>query len=220
MSGFGLDDATKAAALALLGTIVKKPFERIGEIIDTRMSYWQFRNMYAVGERSRDFLAKKGMDIADLPPKLREVVPILESAKNENDPTLQEMWASLLAASLDPDVSEAVLPFNELLRSITPFEARVLAVLGPSGTGLIDFLTPDDEYSVQVEKLAGILSIDAKTTGLALRHLEHLGLILTPETETLSSYLTYKGDGPKAFITGSEVGRAFLQRCTYMADNA
>ncbi len=133
------------------------------------MSYWQFRNMYAVGERGRDFLAKKGMDIADLPPKLREIIPILESAKNEDDPTLQEMWASLLAASLDPNNPESTIQYHELLRMVSPFDAKLLNLLGPANSTVFKRLTPDDNHELQVRVLAEFLKAEDTTVTLSLQ---------------------------------------------------
>lgn len=225
MSELGLDEATKTAALVLLTAIVKKPFERVGEIINTRMSYWQFRNMYVVGERSRDFLSRKGVDIADLPPKLREVVPILESAKNEDDPTLQEMWASLLTTVLDPDAPESALPYHEILKSISPLEARLLSDFSVVVNALGSESFADRSYEGQTKRLSQTLNIELQLVVLALEHLKHLGLVLFPEPEgydavvTLRSIKGIPNDRIK-FIRLSELGRAFLQRCTYIADNA
>lgn len=178
-----------------LNYVAKTPLERLGQIIDARMSYWHFTNMLTTAEKVQAKLKAKGLKPEQLDPKLREVVPMLEAAKNEDDSTLQEMWVSLLASSLDPSIPEAVLLFHELLKSITPFEAKLLAVFGFSGTEHMDFLTPEDRYNLQVEKLANMLSADAKMTKLALRHLDHQGLVLLPEAESIESVSTVMGPG-------------------------
>jgi hypothetical protein len=175
MSQTGLDQATETALLGMLALILKKPFERVGEIVDTRMSLWQFRNMVAVGERAKKDLTTRGLRIEDLPPKLREVVPILEHAKNEDDETLQSMWAALLASSFDPNEPDFQIPFAQLLASLSPLQGRILEVLFFDGDAIAEQEIAEEDRLVAllVEKL-GVTNDDIN---LSIKHLSHIGLI-------------------------------------------
>lgn len=203
-----------------LNYVAKTPLERLGQIIDARMSYWHFTNLLTTAEKVRAKLEAKGLRPEQLDPKLREIVPMLEAAKNEDDTSLQDMWVSLLAASLDPASPEAVLPYQEILKSIFPLEAKVLSNLDPIINTLRSESFADYSYQGQVERVPEALVMNVETTVLALRHLEHLGLILSADPEASGNVvtvrsLTGRGAALDNFLRLSRVGRAFLQRCTY-----
>lgn len=70
-------------------------------------------------------LQELGLDPKPVPPRV--FVPLLESASIENDGGLQQKWAGLLATAADPRRDDPLSPcFVEILRQISPFEARLL----------------------------------------------------------------------------------------------
>jgi hypothetical protein len=197
-----------------LNYVAKTPLERLGHIIDARMSYWHFTNLLATAEKVQAKLEAKGLSPEQLDPKLREIVPMLESAKNEDNPTLQEMWVSLLAASLDPDIPDSTLQYHELLKLISPLDANLLNLLGLGVSTMFDRLTPNDNYDSQVEVLAELSNADNAAVTLSLQHLAHLGLVLWPGSE--APYLML--ERASEFISLSRVGESLLQRCAYVPD--
>ena len=57
-------------------------------------------------------------------------VPVLEAASLQDDETLQERWANLLANAADPEHRTSVLPsFSPILSELTSPQARLLSVL-------------------------------------------------------------------------------------------
>jgi hypothetical protein len=70
-------------------------------------------------------LAEAGIEPRPVPPKL--FLPILESASLEQDESLQERWAALLANAALPGRQPAVsAAFAEILKELSPSEVRLL----------------------------------------------------------------------------------------------
>jgi hypothetical protein len=95
---------------------------------------------------------------------------------------------------------------------VSPFDAKLLNLLGPANSTVFKRLTPDDNHELQVRVLAEFLKAEDTTVTLSLQHLEHLGLILWPGSE--APYLMLKS--AQEFISLSQLGISLLQRCTYL----
>jgi hypothetical protein len=62
-----------------------------------------------------------------IPIPLRSAIPMLEAASLEEDVTLQDIWAQLIANSMDPTLSQKVHPgYIEIVKQICPDEAVIL----------------------------------------------------------------------------------------------
>lgn len=77
--------------------------------------------------------AQAKLDEAGLKPEERNAIalklglPIIEKASLEEDPTLQELWANLLANALNPEHSEKVKRiFIDIIQNLSPFDALIL----------------------------------------------------------------------------------------------
>lgn len=79
-----------------------------------------------VGIKAASYLAAVGREPQPVEPKL--LLPLVQAAALEADPTLAEKWAALLANAADPAQKSPVLPgFAEVLRQLTPTDAIILA---------------------------------------------------------------------------------------------
>lgn len=77
--------------------------------------------------------AQAKLDKAGLKPEERNAIslklglPIIEKSSLEEDPTLQELWANLLANALNPARSEKVRSiFVDIIHNLSPFDALIL----------------------------------------------------------------------------------------------
>jgi hypothetical protein len=100
--------------------------EELGLYFGERVRAFRERNLRTIVDRSVGQLEATGRPIGAVPPRL--LLPILESASLENNPTLQEMWSGLLASASDQ--ADKMSPsYVETLRALTPIEARSMKVL-------------------------------------------------------------------------------------------
>lgn len=86
------------------------------------------KNLISVIKRVQNIL-----DEAGLKPEERKAIslklglPIIENASLEEDPSLQELWANLLANALNPDHQEqARTVFIDIIKDLTAFDVLIL----------------------------------------------------------------------------------------------
>ena len=114
-----LTNLAVATGGAFLGKFVGPAAEAIGK------AAWD--QAQQLGAKATAYLAAVGREPQPVEPKL--LLPLVQAASLETDPTLAEKWAALLANAADPAQRVAVQPgFAEVLRQLTPTDARVLDI--------------------------------------------------------------------------------------------
>ena len=117
--------------------------------------------------------AQKILDEAGLKPEERNAVslklglPIIEKASLEEDPTLQELWANLLANALNPNHSDKVRSiFIDIIQSLSAFDVLILNAFHISRHPLItrprnvvQVYTKEGYKSYPYEKIDASLSV-------------------------------------------------------------
>lgn len=102
---------------AFLGKFVGPAAEAIGK------AAWE--QAQQLGVKATAYLAAVGREPQPVEPKL--LLPLVQAASLETDPTLAEKWAALLANAADPAQKVQVQPgFAEVLRQLTPMDAAIL----------------------------------------------------------------------------------------------
>jgi len=97
--------------------------EEIGLLMADTIKVYRVKNWLKVAEKTQALLGKAKLPPTAVPPRL--FLPILEAASLENDESLQELWAGLLASASQE--SDSLSPsFIETLKQLTPAEAKVL----------------------------------------------------------------------------------------------
>ncbi|WP_051927658.1 hypothetical protein [Ruegeria halocynthiae] len=93
-----------------------------GGLIGDRIREWRTRNLIHTTARTAEFLKEKGISLEDakaLP--MGDIYRIFEGASKEEEPSVQDMWAKLLASSLDmknSDLNKAIYPVLEQFSGI------------------------------------------------------------------------------------------------------
>jgi hypothetical protein len=129
---------------------------------------------------------------------------ILEGAAMEDDASMQERWACLLANALTDGSARVTRAFPELLRRLEPSEAKALDALA----GRVDFsLSPEEQEFKDVEvEPTGI-------DGIGLDSLVALGLMrYTREMPTTLGRIGDRGI-TVAGVSLTNLGWAFVQAC-------
>jgi hypothetical protein len=115
----------KSGALEKLADLVHKlagPMsEEVGLMLGDKVRAYRYRNWTQTVQKTERLLRDAGLPANAVPPRL--FLPIMEGCSVEDNETLQDMWAGLLASASQG--ADAVSPsFVETLKHLTPDEAR------------------------------------------------------------------------------------------------
>jgi hypothetical protein len=124
-TGTALDLVGKAGSYVkwTLGTV---PADLVGILGGDWLSQVRIRNLAWYKQRTEEIIRERGVPETEaVSPSL--AVPLLRAAMDESRPQLQELWASLLAAAVDPRRSILVRQsFIETVSKFDPLDASVL----------------------------------------------------------------------------------------------
>jgi len=113
-------------AKPFLAKILGPSVDEIGEIGRDYIKGRRAKNAERTLTDADKLLAAAGREPQAVP--LDVAVPLLEAASLQEEPSMAEKWAALLANAADPAQRVAVQPgFAEVLRQLTPTDAQVLA---------------------------------------------------------------------------------------------
>lgn len=168
---------TEAVARAFdwLDLAVKPPLKEVGLLIADKVRYWRYKNQLNIVLKARAMHEEKGISPRHIPIKV--LASLLDYSSLEEDPDLQNMWANLLANSLDPSFEASYHAiFVSLLNELTPQDVRILDSLVA--------LSTDDKYGLiaeqsyfECEEIEENLGEYLDLVGVSLCNLERLKLI-------------------------------------------
>jgi hypothetical protein len=95
----------------------------VGEILADRTKVYRAKNWISCQEKIKQMLDEAHEVPQEIP--ARQFLPMLESASLEDDETLQEMWAALIASASLADVGTPSV-YITLLKDLSPVEAQTL----------------------------------------------------------------------------------------------
>ena len=129
-------------------------------------------NRLRIAEKAKRKLDDAGIEPKPIAPEI--LIPMLEVCGNIESQTLSDMFASLLAASLNPDEHEKVHPsFAQMLSELSPFDAAIFSRL-MSSTEQIRFESSADELSILHLARLGLVTRDIDSM-----EMPHLATLLT-----------------------------------------
>lgn len=116
-------------AMSLLGRVFGPAADEVGEHLRLKVRGFLERNRNATLNRAATMIAEAGGVVREIP--LRLSLPIIEGASLEEEPTLRERWAALLANASSARTGETIPPvFADILGNLSVEAARCLDLLG------------------------------------------------------------------------------------------
>jgi hypothetical protein len=157
----------------ILGPASKETGEWLGDFVRSTRGLWGLKNALATLDKVQAIFKRRAIEGKPIPIPLRQAIPILEAIAQEDEASIQEMWATLIANATDPekrvDIKRA---YTGILSAIDPLEADILRALVP-------FIENADRAKVGEEittdTLASQLEVRVEQLELALHHLTSLG---------------------------------------------
>ncbi len=188
--------------------------EEGGGLIKDKVEFWRFKSKIELLMKTKSFLEEKGIDPRLVLPKT--LIPILESGSLENDPTLSDMWANLLASYATGNLEIQSYPF--LLRELSPMEVSLLSSLYSarkrSALKGRDLVT----HGVTSKSICGGLGISEERYGVMVDNLFRLNLV-----QPVGATGALVGEHPISIKTNeiiylTDLGFDFVKVCTEFSD--
>lgn len=99
--------------------------EEMGLLVSDHVRAYRVQNQVTILNRAREFLTEAGLEPSSVP--LRTLAPLLEGASLEEEETLRDMWAGLVANAATEDGVRRVPPaFPEIMRQLSPLDGLIL----------------------------------------------------------------------------------------------
>ncbi|MEL6107616.1 MAG: DUF2806 domain-containing protein [Planctomycetota bacterium] len=141
------EDATGAftklaeQACSLVESLLGTPFRVGGDLLSDQLRAWQWSNRVRIMKRAKEKLPESHR-IQSVPPGF--LLPFLDGAGNIDDPLLQELWAQLLAGSLQGEGSRHPM-FMTTLRQLDSSDADFLTKMATGQLTIEDWRSRDEE---------------------------------------------------------------------------
>src|SRR5688500_3646557 len=109
VKGLAAADKALSEGAGLLARVLGPAADEVGAVLAEKVRGFFGRNVRAVAQRAEDMLAAAGKEPQEI--AMRDAVPLLEGARAEDDPAMQERWAALLANASLSEGSQPVALF-------------------------------------------------------------------------------------------------------------
>jgi hypothetical protein len=194
-------------AKEFLDLIIPRSAKEFGGIVLDNVKFWRVKNQVRILEKTKKLVAERGVDITQV--NLKVLVPLLENASLEEDESLQDKWAAILANAA---TGRAIIRplFPEILKELSTVEVKVLDAM------FNNFLKEENPEMQFDKNLVGkAFTIGGSELDLLVDNLLRLGLCRTPGNKGVSF-----GDIPVAMHTTdifefTSLGRQFVAACRF-----
>lgn len=170
------------------------------------------KRIQQLGERTKILLSDAGRETQAVEEKV--LFPLVQAASLESDPGLADKWAALLANAADPVQQAPVQPgFIEVLRQLTPLDARILAHIYARAQVKEEYLLHYELEAVITQRMPGELGVTDRQLALSVDTLLRLRLCAQPTRRVGKGEIT----GPSAAtlqVCPTIFGHAFLAAVT------
>ena len=147
-----------------------------GLLLQDWPKYWRLKQWCWMADRVEAIHLQRKLTGA-IPIPARIAIPLLDSASKEDDESIQELWAGLIANGTDPEKRLVIKKvFIEILSQVEPLDARLMQYLWTqwsSGRAT----APDGPAADCLDELVQTLAVDADELRLSLQNLYRLGCV-------------------------------------------
>jgi hypothetical protein len=181
--------------------------DELNLLLAEKLRFRRYENLVRMIKRAEKISSEEGIAPKTVPLKL--LFPILENASLEEDDSMSDRWAALLANAADSASDTSVLPsFVGILKELSPREAMILDTIHSAEDRLTRVITALDVKS--------LLNIREEMLRVMIDNLIRLGLL---EGVVLGRFsVDQKANQPirrldKIGLGMTELGMAFVSAC-------
>jgi hypothetical protein len=160
-------------AIELFDKVFGDSAAEMGGIFTDRLKLYRYKNAIWISDQIDAILKSRKREGKSIPLRPRFALPILRAASEEDEPSIQMMWAGLMANAMDPERrSEPKKVFIQILSSIEPTDAHVLQFLAN-----MKWRNMPDVKAILVSEICSGVSASEKDVRFALQNLNRLGCV-------------------------------------------
>lgn len=121
-------DALGEAAKGFIQKVITPPLEEVGLLMADQIKTWRFKNQVRIVTRAEEYLKSKNIKTKKI--DLKVMAPLLEGAAMEEDESLQEKWAALLANTVEEKSQiNTTTIYSYILAQLTKDDAEALEII-------------------------------------------------------------------------------------------
>lgn len=201
-----------------LKQIFRVPVDAVSPFV---VNWWRLcvlENTLKTAEEAQDVLKKRGIPLDQTRPVLLKLgIPTLENGGLENDDSLRNIWAKLLANAMDPNFDHTQLrtAFIDVIKGLEPIEAAILKSFHEiimSSSGTLDEACCGSCFFTTNPALAEAFKVDDLAIAASLKNLERQQLITTLHPNKMVSIGAWHG-ASIGNPTLTPFGVLFLRAC-------
>jgi hypothetical protein len=210
--GKGIDAGREVGSF--LAKYIGGTVEQAMGIIEDRLKYVRWERKIRLLQKVNELLAQMGRSATIRPVPLNIAVPLVEYGSLQEDDSLQDIWAQLLANAADATSGvEVRRAFLTILNDLSPLDARnlkkIYEVSDPmSHKGIATTGLPNKAFAKLPEGDPRMLGLDPNIE-VSIRNLVRLGLAEPIPLAPLS-----QGGTAVTVVHRTELGREFVRACT------
>lgn len=171
-TGAGAVKAAQDFAQTLFGGMAGEA----GGVLADWAKYFRFKNGLVILDKVRAIRERRKLEGKPTPIPPKYGLPMIERACLEDDESLQDMWAGLIANASDPNKRlNLKRVFSDVLGSLEPLDVRILKHLNAQGWNMYRNVPGG---GVGVPALTGATGASEKEVQLSLQNLHRLGLLV------------------------------------------
>jgi hypothetical protein len=172
-TGKAIDLAQKIGSF--FNRIVGPPADELGGVLQDWTRYFRYKNLAKIADKVDAIHAQRKAAGKTTPILPKYAIPILEKAALEDDDSLQNMWAGLIANATDPNKRlNLQRVFADILGSLEPLDVRVLEFLNNQGWAQFKEVSG----GITLDVLAEQLKTPQSDLKISLPNLHRLGLLV------------------------------------------
>lgn len=190
----------------LVRDLLKPAANELGEYFADRIRLYRARAAMTAVQEARRQIEASGLD--QKPLSVKDVVLLLEGASLEEDDYLVSKWAGLISSAAT--TGDTLPAFSDILRQLTPEEARVLDYISDNAVDL----------HISGKKVGVDKAALQKKSGLAfngfivrVQNLHRLELIVQLTTGGIEPVRGAAGWGATGHVGLTALGEAFVEAC-------
>lgn len=190
------------------------PAAELGELLADKVRYRRWKNQVRIVNKATKYAQDAGIDPQSV--KLTVLTPLLENAANEEDESMADLWAALLANAASRDGTEVSPSFPATLARLSPMDAQVLQAVHVALSGLSGLhIGVTGVQSVQIAEHYGWPVADVL---LSFEVLQAAGLCASGSPAMVEAEQGRPKQGllgsDRSYVIETEFGRRFLAACT------
>jgi len=200
---------------SFLNKILGDAIAEVGGAIHDWARLYRYKNLLRLQDKVEEIHRERKLQGKSVPVPPRFAIPLLQAASQEDDESIQDMWAGLIANATDPDKHlEPKKIFTDILSSLEPIDATILKYLSSQGW-LMHRNVPNG--GITIAKIHSALGDSEEDIQLSLQNLHRLGCIIDEYKATWDQIDTtsfgQRVTDPKTTFRPSPLGFSLLKAC-------